>query len=151
MGPCVRIRKTCVNRKPFEPNMLAPLCFLCPTCVNSRSFQPRPSWPAAPILDAPLAEMKPQPQHAAVGPASKPTAACCGWLACWPHRSMLRLGLHFRQRRVQNGRRRPTRAWLERAGINAGRTQKTKRGQHVWFERFSINAGFTDPHAWAHA
>ena len=46
---------------------------------------------------------------------------------------------------------RATRAWLERAGINAGRTQKTKRGQHVWFERFSINAGFTDPHAWAHA
>ena len=54
-------------------------------------------------------------------------------------------GARFRQRRPQNGRRRPTRADSERAGINAGRTLKTKRHQHAWLERFPINAGFTDP------
>ena len=53
---CFRRRKTFVNREPFEPDMLASLCFLCPTFVNSRSFQRRPRWPAAPVFEAPLAE-----------------------------------------------------------------------------------------------
>ena len=48
--------QTCVNRGPFEPNMVVYVCFVCPMFVNSRSFQRRSSWPAAPILEPPLAE-----------------------------------------------------------------------------------------------
>ena len=47
----------------------------------------------------------------------------------------------FRQRRLQNGRRRPTRASSERAGINKHRTNETNINHHVWFERPAINAG----------
>ena len=54
-------------------------------------------------------------------------------------------GFRSRQRRLENERHRPTRAYSERAGINAGRTLKTNPHQHAWLERFPINAGFTDP------
>ena len=50
------VQGTFVNSGPFEPNMVVYVCFVCPMFVNSRSFQRRSSWPAAPILEPPLAE-----------------------------------------------------------------------------------------------